>query len=68
MVVDSHNLKDESSDAGMVKSSIAMPQDMYDALDRVAKRRRSARSTVIREACAEWLEREDVQPTEALAS
>lgn len=64
MAVDSRKMKEESSETGMIRSSIAMPQDMYDALDRVARRRRSGRSTVIREACARLLETEDAASRE----
>lgn len=58
MPTDSTETRDMSTETGMVRSSIAMPQQMYDALDRLADRRQSTRSAVIREACARLLERE----------
>jgi metal-responsive CopG/Arc/MetJ family transcriptional regulator len=39
----------------MVRSSITLPQWLYDELDRIAERRLSNRSAVIREAILAWL-------------
>jgi metal-responsive CopG/Arc/MetJ family transcriptional regulator len=55
MAAESRNPRDESSDAGMVRSSITLPQWLIDEIDRIVDRRLTNRSAVIREAILAWL-------------
>ena len=61
MAADSRNTRDESTEAGMVRSSMTLPQWLMDEVDRIAERRLTNRSAVIREAILAWLpgQRED---------
>lgn len=61
MAADSTKTREDSTYSGvMVKSSIAMPQRLFDEIDRIAETRMSGRSTVIREAVVEFLTRQGV--------
>ena len=58
MAPDSTNPRDDSSEPGMQRSSIHMPQALLDELDRIAAERMTSRSQIIREAVVTWIARQ----------